>query len=196
MKFGNVAKAIIGPFYRVFHPIVVEGMENFDMEKPFVLCANHQSNWDVFALYLACPRIINFMAKAELFKFKPFGFLLKQLGAFPIDRGKSDITAIKTALKVLKNGEVLGIFPEGRRNKELDEDNAKAGAVLIASKCNVPILPVAITSDYKLFHSVRITMGKPVVVTEDHKLTNEEIHKKANQVMHKIALLQKGALND
>ncbi|MBQ7039162.1 MAG: 1-acyl-sn-glycerol-3-phosphate acyltransferase [Clostridia bacterium] len=191
MKLGAVLKAIINPVYRLFQPIYVEGLENFDMEKGFILCANHISNWDVVALYLACPRLINFMAKAELFKFKPFGWLLKKLGAFPVRRGENDITAIKTAMKVLKDSEVLGIFPQGTRGS--DDDQAKGGAVLIASKTNVPIVPAAIIADYKIFHPVRIIMGEPVDVSADHRLTGEEIQQKADEIMQKIITLKTGA---
>lgn len=192
MTFGNVLKFIIGPIFRLFQPIYVDGIENFDMEKPFVLCANHKSNLDVFALYIACPKNINFMAKAELFTFKPFGALLKKLGAFPVRRDQNDLTAIKTALKVLKDGKILGIFPQGTRVRDDSDDTAKAGAVLIASKSNVPILPVAIITDYKPFRPIRIKMGKMIDVSSDHRLTNEEIQMKANDVMHKISIMRKG----
>lgn len=192
MKLGAVLKAIINPVYRLFQPIYVQGTENFDMEKPFILCANHISNWDVIALYLACPRLINFMAKAELFKFKPFGWLLKKLGAFPVRRGENDITAIKTAMKVLKDGEVLGIFPQGTRSGS-DDEQAKGGAVLIASKTNVPVVPAAIITEYKIFRPVHIVIGEPIDMSSDHRLTSEEIQQKADEIMRQIKNLKTGA---
>lgn len=192
MKLGRVLKAIINPIYRLFQPLYVEGLENFDMKKPFILCANHISNWDVVALYLACPRCINFMAKAELFKFKPLGWLLKKLGAFPVRRGENDITAIKTAMKVLKDGEVLGIFPQGTRTDN-DDDQAKGGAVLIASKTNVPVVPAAIITEYKIFRPVRIVIGAPIDMTSDHRLSGEEIQQKADEIMKEIKILKTGA---
>lgn len=192
MKLGTVVKAIVNPIYRLFQPIYVDGLENFDMEKPFILCANHMSNWDVVALYLACPRLINFMAKAELFKFKPLGWLLYKVGAFPVRRGENDITAIKTAMKVLKDGEVLGIFPEGTRSNGEDAQ-AKGGAVLIASKTNVPIVPAAIIADYKIFRPVHIKIGEPMDMSADHRLTGEEIQQKADEIMKQIKILKTGA---
>ena len=190
MKLGKVLKVILGPVYRLFQPLYVEGIENIDMEKPFILCANHISNWDVVALYLACPRLINFMAKAELFKFKPLAWLLKKVGAFPVRRGENDITAIKTAMKVLKDGEVLGIFPQGTRTE--NDDQAKGGAVLIASKTNVPVVPAAIITEYKLFKPVRIVIGEPIDMSADHRLTGEEIQKKADEIMRQIKFLKVG----
>ena len=191
MKLGRVLKAIINPIYRLFQPLYVEGLENFDMNKPFILCANHISNWDVVALYLACPRLINFMAKAELFKFKPLAWLLKKVGAFPVRRGENDITAIKTAMKVLKDGEVLGIFPQGTRTD--NDDQAKGGAVLIASKTNVPVVPAAIVTEYKIFRPVHIIIGEPMDMSADHRLTSEEIQQKADEIMKQIKTLKTGA---
>ncbi len=197
MTFGKFAKAVLNPLYRLFYPIKTEGLENFDLEKPFVLCANHQSNWDVVALYIACPREINFMAKEELFKFKPLGWLVSKLGAFPVKRGQNDLAAIKTSLKILKNGEVLGVFPQGRRSDTLEQDTAKAGAVLIASKAKVNIIPAAIDTEYKLFKPVKITFGKPFVVCEeDKRMTMEEIQDKANDLMKEIVALKNGEYND
>lgn len=192
MKLGKVLKVILGPVYRLFQPLYVDGIENIDMEKPFILCANHISNWDVVALYLACPRLINFMAKAELFKFKPLAWLLKKVGAFPVRRGENDITAIKTAMKVLKDGEVLGIFPQGTRTDN-DDDQAKGGAVLIASKTNVPVVPAAIVTEYKIFRPVHIIIGEPMDMSADHRLTSEEIQQKADEIMKQIKTLKTGA---
>lgn len=193
MTLGKFAKIIISPIYKLFFPIHTEGLENFDLENPFILCANHQSNWDVVALYIACPREIKFMAKEEMFRFKPLGWLVSKLGAFPVKRGQNDLAAIKTALKVLKNGEVLGIFPQGKRLKTLEEDSAKAGAVLIASKSKVNILPAAIDTEYKLFKPVTIRFGKPFVVCEeDRRITMDEIQEKANELMKEIIALKKG----
>lgn len=191
MKLGKVLKVILGPVYRLFQPLYVDGIENIDMEKPFILCANHISNWDVVALYLACPRLINFMAKAELFKFKPLAWLLKKVGAFPVRRGENDITAIKTAMKVLKDGEVLGIFPQGTRTDN-DDDQAKGGAVLIASKTNVPVVPAAIVTEYKIFRPVHIIIGEPMDMSADHRLTSEEIQQKADEIMKQIKTLKTG----
>ena len=137
------------------------------------------------------------MAKEEMFKFKPLGWFVSKLGAFPVKRGQNDLAAIKTSLKILKNGDVLGIFPQGRRSNTLEEDTAKAGAVLIASKAKVDIIPAAIDTKYRLFKPVKIIFGKHFkVCEEDRKMTMDEIQEKANELMKEIVALKKGEHND
>ena len=129
------------------------------------------------------------MAKKELFKFKPFGYLLKKLGAFPVDRGANDLKAVKNSMRVLKNGDVLGIFPEGHRNKEVDSDNAKAGAVMIAIKCKVPLVAAAIKSDYKLGSKVEIVLDAPYYFDGEKKYTTEEYKEITRQIIGKIKFI-------
>lgn len=190
MKLGVVIRAIIKPFYKLFYPLKIEGLENFEKDRPFVLCANHKSNWDVVALYVASPKPICFMAKEELFRFKPLGWLLKKLGAFPVKRNQSDLNAIKTAVATLKRGDVLGIFPQGTRTDDMDDDAAKAGAIVVANMAHVPILPAAIISDYKLFHKTTVKFGKMYHFNEERKkLSNEERQTLAADLMHEIRAL-------
>lgn len=178
---------IVGyPVIRLFFRIEVNGKENFLQDQPFVFVANHQSLLDVFVLYLSFNRPLNFMAKSELFKFKPFGFLLKKLGAIPVDRDKNDLAAIKTSMKVLKNGDILGIFPEGTRNDEVDADGAKAGAVMIAAKTKVPIVAAAIKANYKFRSKVVITLDKPYKFDDDKKYTNDDCKEITKIIVNKI----------
>lgn len=192
MSFGMVIRAVVAPFFKLFHPMQVEGLEDYDMENPFVLCANHQSNLDVFSLYIASPRQVHFMAKEELFHCKPFAWILRKLGAFPVKRNQTDISAIKNALKVLKEGKVLGIFPQGTRAEEIEDDGAKAGAVMIAGKAKVPILPAAIITDYKLFKPIRVRFGKPIFLNTESRLTPEETKEAVRNMMHQIRMLWEG----
>lgn len=190
MSFGMIIRAIVAPFFKILHPMKIEGLENYAMDKPFVLCANHQSNLDVFSLYIASPRQLHFMAKEELFRFKPLGWLLKKMGAFPVRRNQTDITAIKNALKVLKDGNILGIFPQGSRMESIEADDAKAGAVLIAGKARVPILPAVIITNYKLFHPVKVKFGKMMEIAPNgERLSNDEIKEKAVSVMEQIRVM-------
>lgn len=103
------------------------------------------------------------MAKEELFKIPLLGGIIRQLGAFPVKRGKGDIESIKTAIKLVRDGHILGIFPEGTRTakKGAGTVKAKAGAALIAVKAEAPVIPVAIKGSYKLFSKVKIIFGKP-----------------------------------
>ena len=97
-----VCKIILGLFFG----IKTVGKENV-IEGGVILAANHISNWDALAIAGTCPRQLAFMGKKELFKFKPFGAILKKIGAFPVNRGKGDIGAVKTALTILKQEKAM-----------------------------------------------------------------------------------------
>ena len=126
-----------------------KGRENIPKSGGFVLCCNHTSIIDIAILVLTCPRGINFMAKEELFKNPLLGWFFRRMGAFPIVRGSGDSAAIDKAIDIVKRGDVLGIFPEGTRTKELDGHpcKAKAGAAMIAAATGAPVLPSAIHYD-------------------------------------------------
>ncbi len=170
----KIARIIFKPFTHFIFKVKIVGIENFLEDRPFVLVANHRSMLDVILLYVSFDRDINFMAKKELFAFKPFGVLLKKLGAIPIDRQGNDFNAVKKCIKVLRNGEVLGIFPEGHRNSKVDTDGAKAGAVVIASKCGVPIVTAAIKGEYKIFSHLQIVLSKPYEFEYGKRYSTEE----------------------
>ena len=191
MGFKRVVQIIGYPIIRIFYRIRISGKEHFLKEGPFVLCPNHTSNMDVPVLYLSVNRPLNFMAKEELFHFKPFGWIISKLGAFPVKRESGDLQAFKSAMKVLKNGEVLAVFPQGKRTHEIDVEEAKAGAVLIASKARVPIVPVSITGGYRLGCRINIHFGEPYVFPEDlpKKLSNETIREIAEEIMLRIKRL-------
>ncbi|MBQ1272749.1 MAG: 1-acyl-sn-glycerol-3-phosphate acyltransferase, partial [Clostridia bacterium] len=111
----KIAKAIFLFYFHCFNRIIIKGKENEVMEGPVIVFGNHYSNLDVFLMTIALKRQIRFMGKHTLFRTPVVGPLARAFGAFPVDRTKADLTAMKTALRILKNGEVLGIFPEGTR---------------------------------------------------------------------------------
>lgn len=166
MAFYDVAKGFCYGVLKCMFRINVEGIENIPDGENFIMCANHKSNFDAPVLLVCLPVKVAFMSKAELFKFKPFGDLLRKLGAFPVNRGKSDIGALKTAISLLKSGEILAMFPEGRRCKGECLGEGKSGAAMIAIKAGVNILPVGIEGGYRLFSRVTVRVGKPVDLSE------------------------------
>ncbi len=169
--------------------VKVEGKENFPQSGGAILAVNHRSNWDVIVIGVITPRILRFMAKAELFKNKLFGSVISMLGAFPVKRGKGDIGAIKSAMGILKNGEVMLMFPEGRRSVG-DTASAKGGVVVISQMAEVPIIPAYISGEYKFMRKLTIRFGEPITISKDQKLTGEEVQQKADDVMKKIRLLK------
>lgn len=165
--FYRFVRAFLSIITKLIMPIELVGIEKFPKEGSFVLCSNHISYWDPVVLGIAFNRPLRFMAKIELFKNKIFGWILDQLGAFPVDREKNDISAIKKALTILKNGEILAIFLEGTRTHEVDLDGAKEGAAMLADRAKTQIFPVYIDSSYKLFRRTKI-ICRPMIDPKDY----------------------------
>lgn len=128
------------------------------------------------------------MAKAELFKFKPFGKLLSSIGAFPVNRGKGDISSIKTALTILRSGEVMAIFPEGTRVRNNQSVTPKPGAVMLATRAKVPIVPMRIEGKYRWMSKINIYIGKPITYEEyfDQKLMVDTLQDLSNSLISTI----------
>ncbi|MCX7843162.1 MAG: 1-acyl-sn-glycerol-3-phosphate acyltransferase [Clostridia bacterium] len=179
-------RVVLGVFYKV----ELYGRENIPESGGLILCSNHLAELDMLFIGYRIKRHVRWMAKEELFRFPPIGAFLKSLGAYPIKRGKGDIDSIKTTLKLLEEGNIVGIFPEGTRTlgKKDKKITVKRGAALIAQKANVPILPVAIKSDYRLFGRVRVIFGKPFMLDLDKekKYTSEEMTEISKGIMDKI----------
>lgn len=110
---------------------------------PLILAANHTSYFDPFALGIAATREVHFMAKDTLF-WGPLAWLLPRWNAIPVKRGTADLGALRTALKVLKAGKALAIFPEGTRGMGDDLQAARAGVGFLAARTSAPVLPVFI----------------------------------------------------
>lgn len=167
MSLYSFGKVVCNAIFRTIFKIKVEGLENIPDDKNFIMVCNHKSNFDPPILGIALPVKLNYMAKEELFKNKFLGGLFRKLGAFPIKRGAKDVTAIKTALKILKSGEVVAMFPEGGRSKVKGMlRKGKQGAALLASRAGVGILPVGISGEYKFRGRLNITVGKFITPDE------------------------------
>ncbi len=192
MFFYNLVKVLGNIIFKVLYRFEVTGKDNIPTEGRIIICANHSSLLDPIVLAIICPRPISFMAKKELFKSKTLSYILNKLNAFPVDRHDSDLTAIKTALRVLKNNEILGIFPEGTRVKEIDLNNAKPGIALLSVKSQSSILPVYIQSNYKIFNKIKITFGEPIDFSDSYKkkLTTEEYRVLSQDILKSIYSLK------
>lgn len=189
--FYQIIKVIIQVLARILFRVEINGLKNIPSEGPCILCFNHRSLLDPPVVGVFIPRQLTFMAKEELFHIPVLGFLIKALGAFPVRRGTGDITAIKTSLNILKEGKVLAIYPEGSRSKTGKLNYAKPGVALIATKAMVPIIPVGVTGEYKLFHKLHINIGSPMIFEEYYgkKLQTEALQDISNNVMDSIKQL-------
>lgn len=174
MWLGRALIRILGPIILFFMRVRVVGKENFPSENtPLVLCCNHISNWDPVLLVVAHPkRHVYFMAKAELFSNRLFTwFLGKQLGAFPVHRGKGDMSAIDTAKRLVNERKLMGIFPEGTRSRDGKLLRPKSGAALIVAQTGAHVLPTAVvTRGQKIrpFQRITLVYGKPLSPEELH----------------------------
>ena len=139
----------------VYRPKVV-GQENVPKEGGAILCPNHVHAMDSVIIVTTNKRKVHFMAKEELFKNGFIKWIAKIFGIFPVKRGGKDIDAIKISLKVLKSGGLLNIFPEGTRNGLEKGIKPKNGAILIAQKAKVPIIPVGVQGSFKPFTKVKL----------------------------------------
>lgn len=130
--------------------MTVQGHENLPQKGPFLVVANHSSIFDGGIIGVAMRLPIYIMVKKEAFERPIMGFILRKILTFPVDRNKADPKAIKTALKVLIDGKILGIFPEGTRNLKGLVKPFKPGAIRFAVKQNVPVVPAFIWNSHLL----------------------------------------------
>lgn len=167
MSFYGFAKGLADLLYKALFKIEICGKENLPATDGFIAVCNHKSNLDAPLIAAVLPKQLTFMAKEELFKIKPFGFVLKKLGAFPIKRGTGDLGAIRATLGILKNGGNLLIFPEGTREKEKGKMlEGKPGAALIAHKSGAVIVPIGIKGDYGFRKKITVSFGAPIYPAE------------------------------
>ena len=141
---------LIRIFFNIFTVIKIEGRENFPLDGPVILAANHVTNFDVFPIQFAVARAICYMGKAELFN-SPLDLLLRVLCAFPVNRGEKDEWALRHARKILSHGQTLGMFPEGTRSKGSGLAVAKTGTARMAIEINCPIIPVIVVGTDQVF---------------------------------------------
>lgn len=154
----GLVKSILSPLYR----IEVKGLEHFPKDGGVLLCSNHIDNLDPPVVGISAPRPVSFMAKEELFNVPVLGKLLPDLRAFPVKRGMSDREALRKGLKVLKQGDVLGLFPEGTRSKTGQIGKGLAGAGFFALRSEAYVVPCAIIGPYKPFRKLKVVFGPPI----------------------------------
>ncbi len=170
-------KTLQGIFFVIFKALYrteVIGLEKVPEDERIVICANHKSNLDPILLSSNFKRQIHWMAKKELSSNFFMRWLVDTLGAFFVDRNSADIKAMKTAMRLLKEKEIVGIFPEGTRVKEVDLANAKSGVALIAHRTKSVVVPCYIDGNYKIFRKMRIIFRDPIDLKELPKQSSEE----------------------
>jgi len=172
----------------------VHGKEHIPATGGLVVAANHASYWDPPVVGCLTERPVYFMAKSELFAIPLIGTAIKKLGAFPVYRNRMDRKAVRTALKYLAEGKVVGIFPEGTRSHTEELLQPHFGAAMLALKSNVPVLPVAISGSRGVLGKVRVFIGKPLYFSADgsSRPDKSRLEDVSRQIMSEIAGLLTG----
>ena len=175
----------------ILHPVTVIGRENLP-EHGALLCPNHNSNWDPVLVALKVPvnYRLHIMAKKELFCNRVFDWVLRKLGAFPVDRGEGDIEAVKNALKAIKSGDNLLIFPEGTRVEHEGDLPAKGGVAVIGIRAGAVFVPVFVEGGKRPFRRTRIIFGEAYRPTYTGRHgTAEEVQAIADEVLRRAYAL-------
>jgi len=181
-----IAKIKFLIIFKLFFRLKVTGQQNIPQDGPFIIVANHSSLLDPVILGVSIKPKIIFVAAAYLFKIRWLGYLLRKANSIPVQR-ENDIKAIKQTLKILQQGGILGIFPEGGIDRHKSNLPVKAGAAYLATKIGVPIVPIKIKGVDKVLprgakfirslSKIEVEIKKPIFCLK-HTNKNKEIIKK------------------
>lgn len=185
----KIVRAVLDFIFFVIFRLHVEGRENVPQTGAIIVAPNHKSDWDPPLIGVAFnTRIIHYMAKEELFKNPFLGWLIRQFGTFPVKRGTVDRTAIRQALRELKAGNPLGIFPEGTRIWREGLGRFHSGMASLALMTGTPVVPVAVIGSRWMPHKkgpLAVLIGKPVEVKKQRP-TDEKVAELNDVVKGKI----------
>ena len=186
--YYTLSRIFIGLFYR----LKVTGRENIP-QGACLICANHSSNIDPFLVAYAfgIQHHLHIVAKIQLFKIPIISSILKKIGMISVDRDVLDASSVKSTLMYLKNGEKVLIFPEGSRSSRDDASAAKSGAVKLAERAGIPLLPLNIPRKKPLFSKVPITIGEPYYIDKTEKKRHQDEYIELSRIlMGKISQLE------
>ena len=196
------ARALMTGIALLLARIEVVGRERVPRRGALIVASNHLNNADPPVLTIIFPRRLVFMAKHEALRWPIVGLLMRLAGAFPVRRLEADIGALRQASRILRQGEVLAMFPEGTRSREGALGSAHPGTALLALRTGTPILPIGITGTETinfpkvLFDAlrlrraqVRVVIGDPFFLPPVSRITAEEVARCTDVVMSRIASL-------
>lgn len=177
MKLYSFAKTVVYGILKPIYRFEVIGADKFPKEGGILLCSNHIDNLDPPVVGINAPRPVNFMAKEELFHLPLLKSILPGVRAFPVKRGMSDRDALRRAIKLLKDGEVVGLFPEGTRSKDGQLGKGFSGAGFFALRGEANVVPCAIVGPYKPFRRLKVVYGDAIDMQpyRERKASAEEV---------------------
>ncbi len=192
----NFIKNVVVLYMKVFMKISVQGKENIPQSGGAILCANHVHLLDPFSVGMNTKRVVNFMAKKDLFKGWFGQWFFSRLHAIPVNRDGNDAYSLKRALKVIDSQELLGIFPEGTREKG-EVLSFKPGVSMLSVRTKTPLIPIYIEGNYKIFSKLNVIIGKPIDLSEYYgkKLSVADYEYIANEIIEKNIMSLKVSSN-
>lgn len=158
---GKTIETLFWIYYKVVNRMKVVDANNIPKEQ-VIFCCNHKSYADPPILKITCKKNAKFLAKEDLTKNPFFKFLGWVFDVIYVKRDSKDVTALKSTLKALKNGESIALFPEGTRNGMEKGQDAKDGAAFFAIKSGVKVVPAGVSGNPKPFNKLTIRYGKPL----------------------------------
>ncbi len=191
--FYYVVRTICLVLFKILFRYRIHGKKNLPEHGAFIIASNHMSFLDPPAIGILTHRKVNFMARQDLFKNRIFGFLIKNLGAMPLDRDRHDIMAIRKAIRLLRQNKIVVVFPEGRRSPDGELGKPLSGVELLARKTKVGVLPVYLEGSERALplHArfirlkrIRAFVGRPVKPETDEP--SGELIRRIWQEMHRL----------
>lgn len=193
----NLLKFIFRVYFRTFYKVEIIGLDNIPQTGAVILTCNHVSNFDppLVGGFVGLRRDPIYIIKKELLSVPLIGALLKSFGFIAIDRYRKggDLHSLKQALKVIKSGKALFIFPEGTRSKTGKPIKPKAGVGFLLWHCQAPVIPIRVFNTEKLpfTRNLKVVIGKPFMLEkQEGKQTKEQFQDFADQVMQQIIKLK------
>ena len=159
----GLARIVLTTPLRLLYGCEVRGAENLPRQGPAIIASSHSSNLDPCIVGISYPGVIRWMAKAELWRVPGLGWLVEKLGAFEVERGAADREAIRRARELLKQGWVVGMFPEGTRQRQGRLGEFLPGVGMLACGSEVPVIPLRIRGNEKIIRGFRLLRPKVVI---------------------------------
>ena len=192
----NFIRVIMKHFFSFLETIVyrpkIVGMKNIPKQGAALICPNHVHALDSAIIVAKFKRKVNVLAKQELYKNGFIRFIADIFGIYPVKPDNKSMESVKISLKILKNGGLLMLFPEGTRNGMAKGVKPKDGAIKLAIKGNVPIIPIGFQGNFKPFRKIKLNIGEPIYYTEyKDEINNKElIEELTTELMKKIVELR------
>lgn len=193
MNLYPLGKALTYLLVRLLFRMRYEGLENIPAGQGFILACNHRSNFDPLFIAHKVPVQLHYMAKAELFQNTILCWILRGVGSFPVARGTGDTSAMDTATRLIQEGGILGMFPEGHRSKDGTPLRARSGIGMVVAQTGSSVLPCAVIFGDRLRFRATVTVryGK-LISKEALGLTGDSpsgIRKASKRIMEEIVAL-------